>query len=102
MPTQAILQANTVFIKGEVTFETITVIQKDMITLMHGQSSLSAYQIDLSGVTEVNSAALGLLVELKKYTVAHKKVIAFLNLPERLASLARVYGVADWLELHSI
>ena len=86
-----------IFIKGATTFETVAAIQKKIVFLIQKNSSLSFYQIDLTDVKEVNSAALGLLVELKKVTIAYKKTIVFLNAPERLLSLAQVCGVASWL-----
>ena len=87
------------YIKSAITFETVAAIQKDTLSLIQNAASLSAYQIDLKEVTEVNSAALGLLVELKKATIVHKKTIVFLNVPGRLLSLAQVCGVSDWLGL---
>ncbi|MES2204070.1 MAG: STAS domain-containing protein [Pseudomonadota bacterium] len=88
-----------IFMTGVVTFETVAMLQKKIILLMQRDASLSLYQINLMDVKKVNSAALGLLVELKKYTIAHNKAVVFLNLPERLLSLAQVCGVAAWLEL---
>lgn len=87
------------YLKSTITFETVAAIQKEIISLIRNNLSLSVYQIDLKDITEVNSAALGLLVELKKYSMAHKKTIVFLHSPERLLLLAQVCGVSDWLGL---
>ncbi len=96
----AVFKKEEVFcIQNAVTFETIVCIQKKIIQLMQENTSLALYTIDFKEVTEVNSAALGLLVELKKYTITHKKGIKFIHLPERLLSLAQVCGVAEWLGL---
>ncbi len=89
-----------IMIDGAVTFETVAAIQKSIEHLLQcDQFAGSRYQINLESVTLVNSAALGLLVELKKATIAHKKMIVFLNAPRRLLSLAQVCGVSDWLGL---
>lgn len=85
-------------VQGAVTFETVAIIQKKITEFLHN-NSLSTVQVDLKEVTQVNSAALGLLVELKKQAIAHKKAVHFLNPPERLLSLAQVCGVSIWLEL---
>lgn len=95
--SQVIQNEDTFFITEVVTFETVTTLQKTVIALILKNPSISHFQIDFSRVTEVNSAALGLLIELKKYIIAHQKTVIFLNLPERLLSLAQVCGVADWL-----
>lgn len=89
-----------IMVSGIVTFETVAAIQKNMINLLQKNPAVSQFQVDLATATQVNSAALGLLVELKKVTIAQKKEIVFLNLPQRLISLAQVCGVADWLGLH--
>lgn len=86
-------------IQRAITFETVSAIQKEMTLLMHDHASLSTYIIDLGATTDVNSAALGLLVELKKQAISNKKEMVFLNAPERLLSLAQVCGVATWLGL---
>jgi len=98
----AVFQEHQVFfVQNTVTFETVALIRKNVLSFMEENPSIETYSIDLRDVKEVNSAALGLLVELKKYTIARKKMVIFLNLPERLTSLAKVYGVAEWLNLHS-
>lgn len=86
------------FIQEAVTFETVSTLQNNLIRMMR-DASLPSCTLNFEGVKEVNSAALGLLVELKKYSIAQKKEIQFLNLPERLLSLAHLYGIAGFLKL---
>ena len=101
MSTLVSLQNNhQICIQGSVTFDTVAVVQKNVMTLLRNNSSLTDFQLNLKDVSVVNSAALGLLVELKKWVVAQHKTIRFLNLPDRLLSLAQVCGVATLLEIN--
>jgi phospholipid transport system transporter-binding protein len=54
--------------------------------------------VDLSGVTEVDSAAVSLLLEWRRAAAAANRRIAYTNVPANLQSLADLYGVAGLLE----
>ena len=49
--------------------------------------------VDLGGVTEVDSAAVSLLLEWRRQ--AQNTALRFSNLPAALKSLADLYGVSD-------
>lgn len=51
--------------------------------------------VDLSGVTEVDSSALSLLLEWRREAVRNGREILFLNLTGSLKSLADLYGVTE-------
>jgi len=51
--------------------------------------------VDLSGVTEVDSAAVSLLLEWRRAAERRNHRIEFVNLPDNLKSLARLYGVNE-------
>jgi phospholipid transport system transporter-binding protein len=51
--------------------------------------------IDLSKVTEVDSAALSVLFEWRRAAHAKHLELSFRNLPDSMKSLAALYGVAD-------
>ena len=51
--------------------------------------------VDLSRVTEVDSAAISLLLEWRRAAGRSQRHIEFVNLPESLKSLADLYGVSD-------
>jgi phospholipid transport system transporter-binding protein len=53
--------------------------------------------VDLGGVTEVDSAAVSLLLEWQRTARAANRRIEFVNLPENLKSLAALYGVSELL-----
>jgi phospholipid transport system transporter-binding protein len=51
--------------------------------------------VDLAGVTEVDSAAVSLLLEWRRAAKRANRYIEFVNLPQSLRSLADLYGVSD-------
>jgi len=53
--------------------------------------------VDLSGVTEVDSSALSLLLEWRREAARNGREILFRNLPGSLKSLADLYGVTELL-----
>jgi phospholipid transport system transporter-binding protein len=53
--------------------------------------------VDLSGVTEVDSSALSLLLEWRREAVRNRREIRYCNLPASLKSLAELYGVTELL-----
>lgn len=58
-------------------------------------------QINLSQVTDVDTAALSLLMEWQRRAHAAGKTVSFVDLPESLMSLAKLYGVADFISTGS-
>ena len=54
--------------------------------------------IDFAGVTAVDSSAVALLLEWRRRALAHKKELAFVNLPVNLLSLAELYGVTELIQ----
>lgn len=53
--------------------------------------------VDLSGVTEVDSAAVSLLLEWQRQAARRGQRLRFARLPESLKSLAALYGVTELL-----
>lgn len=51
--------------------------------------------LDLAGVTDVDSAALSLLLEWRREAARNGRSIRYENLPANLQSLAGLYGVAE-------
>jgi phospholipid transport system transporter-binding protein len=50
---------------------------------------------DLAGIGQLDSSALSLLLSLRRRAEAAGSNIEFRNIPDSLASLAKLYGVAD-------
>lgn len=57
----------------------------------------SHLQIDFSGVTEADTAALSLMMEWQRRAVLLNSSISFVHVPKALASLATLYGVAEFI-----
>jgi phospholipid transport system transporter-binding protein len=53
--------------------------------------------VDLSGVTDVDSSALSLLLEWRREAIRNGREILYRNLPASLKSLADLYGVTELL-----
>lgn len=61
----------------------------------------AAQELDLSGVTGADSAALALLLELLRHSRQRGGALHVGPLPPTLASLAHLYGLDDLLDRHS-
>ena len=78
-------------LKGAVNLENARVLREEGLRLF----TAAEVTLDLAGVTEVDSAALSLLFEWRRAALAAGRSIRYVNLPENLESLARLYGVAE-------
>jgi phospholipid transport system transporter-binding protein len=58
---------------------------------------LPAVTVDLAGVTEVDSTAVSVLLEWRRAAARDKRVIGYVNYPENLKSLIKLYGVSELL-----
>ena len=54
-------------------------------------------EIDLSAVSEVDTATISLLFEWLRQTHSRKCKVTYVNLPKNLISLATLYGVLELL-----
>ena len=72
-------------------------LENAVALLEQGNGLFTAQQItlDLAAVTEVDSAALSLLLEWRREALRNGRTIRYVNLPANLRSLAELYGVAE-------
>lgn len=77
-------------VTGPLTIDSVAAVLKESDGLLAGVRC-----VDLAGVTEVDSAAVGLLLEWRRQ--ASGQALCFAHLPAPLVSLAELYGVADLL-----
>ena len=80
-------------LSGPVTIRNAAALLEEGSRLFTGEG----VTLDLSGVTEVDSAAVSLLLEWRRAAQHRNGHIAFVNLPGNLQSLAKLYGVTDLL-----
>ena len=78
-------------LKGAVNLENAVALREDGLRLFTEQETT----LDLSGVTEVDSAAVSLLFEWRRAALAANRRIRYVNLPDNLSSLAKLYGVTE-------
>lgn len=53
--------------------------------------------VDLAGVSEVDSAAVALALELKREAAGAGRELTFANLPQAMEKLARLYAVSHMI-----
>ena len=80
-------------VQGPLTMANVTGVLAESASLFQGDVVL----VDLSGVTEVDSSAVSLLLEWRRQAVAANRRVEYVNLPSNLKSLADLYGVSDLL-----
>ena len=57
------------------------------------------FRVNLAAVTDVDTAALSLLLEWQRRAAASDKKVTFTDVPASLMSLATLYGVAEYLSI---
>jgi phospholipid transport system transporter-binding protein len=69
------------------------------VDLAQGKAAIAdgARSVDLAGVGELDSSALALLLAWLREAKRLGRDLAFANLPQGLATIARLYGVAELL-----
>jgi len=72
----------------------------DAMQVLQGAANLplpDSGMVDLAGLTHADSAALAVLLALRRRAAAEGRRLAFASVPPMLDSLARVYGIEDIL-----
>ncbi len=83
-------EQSRLIVSGELNFDTIVVLLKHSLPLL---AKYPFIVIDLSKVTNSNSAGLALLLEWLKYGKRENKGVTFTGIPSQLRSIASVAGV---------
>ena len=84
-------QGDRYLIEGLVTLAGVSALLAEGSRSFEG----SPVVVDFSGVTEVDSSAISLMLEWTRRMRASKRQIFFANLGEGLVSIANLYGVTD-------
>ncbi len=82
-------------ITGEMGFDNAALLLRQSEALFPGTGSI---EVDLGDVTKVDSAALALLIEWMRRAGQRGQRISFTGIPPRLRALAKLSGVADFLD----
>lgn len=62
-----------------------------------GLEMVDTLEVDFSGVTDVDTSALSLIMEWQRRAANTKSKVRFVNLPVNLTSLANLYGVTKFI-----
>lgn len=86
-------EGSVIVVSGPVTLANVAA------TLEEGYSQIraGAAAVDLAGVTELDSSLLAMLLAWLREARRLGRGLALANLPEGLATLAKLYGVVDLL-----
>lgn len=84
-------------VDGPVTMRNVTGLLAESSRLF----AVADIVVDLAGVTEVDSAAVSLLLEWQRTARAASHRVEFINIPANLQSLADLYGVSELLSAGS-
>lgn len=77
-------------VQGPITLGNVTAVLAESAKLFASPEVV----VDLGGVTEVDSAALSLLLEWRREAAKAKRRVDYTNVPANLKSLAELYGVS--------
>ena len=87
-------------VEGGLTFETIPAVLVESAAYAARPELPDRLTIDFSGVTNVDSAAVALLLDWRRMAAKRGKTLLFANLPANLLALAELYGVAELIQPH--
>jgi phospholipid transport system transporter-binding protein len=80
---------------GALSFETIPDVLRASEEYAARADLPERLTIDFAGIDAVDSSAVALLLEWRRQAGRRGKTLQFVNLPENLIALARLYGVED-------
>jgi len=88
-----VFEKNQWKLSGDITIEKIP----SLIDLIKKQKIDKKTTIDLSKVTSIDTSTLSLIFELQRQAKKTQSQFIFKNLPKNLNSLAKLYGVEDFV-----
>lgn len=95
---QLVKDGNRIRVSGNMTVETVNALLAESAGLFGTATDL---EMDLAGVSEVDSTAVSLLFAWLRQAHACNASLVFVNLPANLASLATLYGVLELIPQHT-
>jgi phospholipid transport system transporter-binding protein len=82
-------------VSGPVTLDNVTAVIREGRDAFAGADAV----VDLSGLENVDSAAISMMLEWMRDAARNGRRVRFAGLPENLRTLAKVYGVLEVLPL---
>ena len=88
------VENGTAYLEGKLTLENVA----DMLDVGTKLMGEGVAVFDLSGLQQVDSSALSLLLGWRRAAAASGQAVSFVGLPDSLLGLAKLYGVSDLIE----
>lgn len=88
-------QANQWHVSGDVLMNNVNLLLNESEAFVME----SGIEVDFSAVTDVDTAALSLMLEWQRRAIASQCSIKFTHLPNNLISLAALYDVTDFFSI---
>lgn len=82
-------------VSGPIVFATVPELLRSATTYFSKSDFSETVVVDLSQVTECNSAAIALMLELSRQVGDNRKQLRFKQLPESLITIAKAYGIEE-------
>ncbi|MGB2833619.1 MAG: STAS domain-containing protein [Methylotenera sp.] len=87
---------NKWYVSGAVLVDNVTKLLLESSAFDMGEP---VFEINFSKVTDVDTAAISLMLEWQRRALAANKKLIFTHLPSNLTSLTALYGVAEYLPM---
>jgi phospholipid transport system transporter-binding protein len=91
--TQVSTQDNRLQLSGPVVMQNLASLYQASLAKVAAGDTV----IDMAGVTEADSSAVSLLLDLRREGLRHAHKVSVVNLPDSVKSLAKLYGVGELL-----
>jgi phospholipid transport system transporter-binding protein len=90
--TEAVLsEGDRLHVGGSITIHNVVAVVEQGIALFDRGGEI----IDLSQVQDVDSSAISMLLEWQRAALRQKREITFVNMPEKLKTLVRLYNLFE-------
>lgn len=92
--TQIVCKNDVLTFVGSINYANVMSLYEQAILLLKEHSAIT---INLDAVNSANSAALALLVELKRFALQRNITLSFQQVPDQMLSIAETAGMQDML-----
>jgi phospholipid transport system transporter-binding protein len=96
----AVANTESLRLTGALDFETLPGVIAESEKFVARTDLPERVRIDFSGVTNVDSSAVALLLEWRRRAHERNVALDFVKLPPNLLALAQLYGVAEIIQPH--
>lgn len=86
-------------VSGNVTMATVNALFREGMKLLADSNPSSDMVIDFAKLEKVDSSAVSLMLVCLREARRIKANLRFINVPDNLMSLAKLYGVAELMQL---